>query len=74
MALMEALTGDCFYIGAMGSKRSTEARIGRLRQLDLSEAQLSRLVAPIGLPIGSKTPAEIAMAIAGDLVRAIRRP
>ncbi|MDX1693239.1 MAG: XdhC family protein [Ketobacteraceae bacterium] len=73
MALMEALTRECFYVGAMGSKRSTEARLGRLRELGLSPAQLDRLIAPVGLDIGSKTPQEIAMAIAADLIRAIRR-
>lgn len=74
MGLMEALTADCFYIGAMGSAKSTAARMARLRDLGINDTQLSRLVAPVGLDIGSKTPAEIAMAIAADLVRAIRRP
>lgn len=74
MGLMEALRGDAFYIGAMGSKKSTQARIKRLQQLDLSQAQIDKLIAPIGLPIGSKTPAEIAMAVAADLVRFIRQP
>ncbi len=73
MALMEALTTDAFYVGAMGSMRTTEKRIQRLQQLDLTAAQLARLQAPVGLAIGSKTPAEIALSIAADLVRHIRR-
>ena len=72
MALMEALTTDAFYIGAMGSRKTTDARVQRLLQLDLTPVQIEKLRAPIGLPIGSKTPAEIAMAIAADLVRTIR--
>lgn len=73
MALMEALTGDAFYVGAMGSMRTTEKRLHRLQQLDLSPAQIARLHAPVGLAIGSKTPAEIALSIAADLVRHLRR-
>lgn len=73
MALMEALTTDCFYIGAMGSTKSSSARKSRLQELGITRSQLARLVAPVGLDIGSKTPAEIALAIAADLVRAVRR-
>ncbi|HVL00480.1 MAG TPA: XdhC family protein [Dongiaceae bacterium] len=73
MALMEALTGDSFYVGAMGSLRTTEKRLQRLQQLDLTPAQIARLHAPVGMAIGSKTPAEIALSIAADLVRHIRR-
>ncbi|MCG8672204.1 MAG: XdhC family protein [Pseudomonadales bacterium] len=74
MALMEALTTQAFYVGAMGSSKTTKARKERLRQLDLTTDQLEKLIAPIGLAIGSKTPAEIAMSIAADLVRHIRVP
>ena len=56
MGLMEALKTDAFYVGAMGSARTSASRRDRLRALDLSEAQIERLHAPIGLPIGSKTP------------------
>lgn len=73
MALMEALTTDAFYVGAMGSMRTTEKRLQRLQQLELTAAQMARLHAPVGLAIGSKTPAEIALSIAADLVRHIRR-
>ena len=69
MALMEALRHDLFYTGALGSIRTTEARLKRLRQLDLDEVQLARLHAPVGLPIGSKTPMEIAIAILAELTQ-----
>ncbi len=69
MALMEALQTDAWYVGALGSLRTTEKRLGRLRQLGLSEPQLARLNAPVGLDIGSKTPIEIAVAILAQLTQ-----
>ena len=56
MGLMEALKTDAFYVGAMGSDRTSANRLERLKQLDLSDMEIRRLHAPIGLPIGSKTP------------------
>lgn len=67
MGLMEALTTDAFYVGAMGSERTSAKRRARLRDLDLSGEQIARLRAPIGLPIGSKTPPEIAVAIVAEI-------
>ena len=67
MGLMEALTTDAFYVGAMGSERTSAKRRERLRDLDLRDDQIARLRAPIGLPIGSKTPPEIAVAIVAEL-------
>lgn len=68
MALMEALQeGEAFYIGAMGSERTSQQRRKRLLQLDLTEEQIDRLHAPVGLSIGSKTPPEIAIAILAEL-------
>ncbi|MGA0805907.1 MAG: XdhC family protein [Pseudohongiellaceae bacterium] len=69
MALMEALPSNAFYVGAMGSVRTSESRRRRLLQLDLTEAQVNRLHAPVGLAIGSKTPPEIAVAILAELTR-----
>ncbi|MCH7815256.1 MAG: XdhC family protein [Proteobacteria bacterium] len=63
MALMEALKTDAFYIGAMGSERTSAARRERLPELGLSAAEIDRLHAPIGFEIESKTPAEIAISI-----------
>jgi len=68
MGLMEALTTDAFYVGAMGSTRTSARRLERLRALDLDDAALARLHAPIGLPIGSKTPPEIAVAIMAEII------
>ncbi len=73
MALMEALTGDAWYVGALGSARTTAKRLPRLQQLGISEAQLARLHAPVGLDIGSKTPIEIAVAIMAQITQLRRR-
>lgn len=71
MALMEALRVDeFFYVGALGSRRASEARRARLSALGVSPPQLARLRAPVGIAINSHTPAEIAVAIAADLVAA----
>ena len=68
MALMEALQeSKAFYIGAMGSVRTSEQRCKRLLQLDISQEQIDTLHAPVGLSIGSKTPPEIAIAILAEL-------
>lgn len=75
MGLMEAFHTRAFYIGAMGSLKTSRQRRERLRLLDVSEQQLQRLHAPIGLDTGSKTPAEIAVSILAELtaVRAGKR-
>ena len=74
MALMEALGTDAWYVGALGSLRTTEKRLARLRQLDILAADIERLHAPVGLDIGSKTPIEIAVAIMAQLTRLRRKP
>jgi xanthine dehydrogenase accessory factor len=56
-----------WYVGALGSMRTTDKRLQRLRQLELPEAQIARLHAPVGLDIGSKTPNEIAISIMAEL-------
>jgi xanthine dehydrogenase accessory factor len=73
LGLMEALPGAFYYVGALGSQRSSAARRERLRSLGIGEAALARLHAPVGLDIGSHTPAEIAVSIAADLVASRRR-
>lgn len=73
MALMEALTTEAWYVGALGSARTTGKRLARLRALDLNESQIAKLHAPVGLPIGSKTPVEIAIAIMAQLTQLRRQ-
>jgi len=67
MALMEALTSDIFFVGALGSLQSHEQRRVRLRQLGVTEGQLNKLNAPVGLDIGSHTPPEIAVSIMAQI-------
>ncbi|PXX94745.1 XdhC family protein [Halomonas sp. LBP4] len=70
LAMIEAVRTPAFYIGVMGSRRTSEARAERLRRSGgLSEANIARLHMPIGLDLGSKTPAEIALAVMADIVR-----
>ncbi len=70
MALMEALGSRAFYVGALGSRRTQEARKERLLTLGLTPQQAARLHGPVGLPLGGRTPAEIAVSIAAELVAA----
>lgn len=69
MALMDALGTAAFYVGAIGSQRNCEARRKRLLQLGLSMQDIERLHAPVGLDIGSHTPAEIALSIMAEITR-----
>ena len=70
MALMEALKSDAFYVGALGSRRNQATRKQRLMEhFDLSAASLERLHGPVGLSIGAKTPAEIAVSIIAQIVQ-----
>ena len=70
MALMEALNSQAFYVGALGSKRNQATRKARLAEhFGLSEQALSRLHGPVGLNLGAKTPAEIAVSIVAQIVQ-----
>lgn len=69
MALLDALVSPAFYVGAIGSQRNCQARRERLRDIGLSPAQVNRLHAPTGIPIGSHTPAEIAVSILAEITR-----
>jgi len=68
LALLEALKSPAFYVGALGSRGNTATRKERLAMFDLSAAEIARLHGPIGLDIGSKTPAEIAVSILAEVV------
>jgi xanthine dehydrogenase accessory factor len=67
LALMEALQSDAFYVGAIGSRQNNAKRRERLKLFDVSDAQLNKLHGPIGMYIGSKTPAEIAISILAEM-------
>jgi xanthine dehydrogenase accessory factor len=70
MALMEALNSQAFYVGALGSKRNQATRKARLMEhFGLTESQLARLHGPVGLNLGAKTPAEIAVSIVAQIVQ-----
>jgi len=70
MALLEALGSDAFYVGALGSRRNQEARKKRLAEhFGLTAAQLARLHGPVGLRIGARTPAEIAVSIVAEIIQ-----
>ncbi|HRF08948.1 MAG TPA: XdhC family protein [Xanthobacteraceae bacterium] len=71
-ALLHALATDCFYIGALGSRKTNAARLERLKAQGMSETQLARIHAPIGLDIGAVSPAEIAISILAEIVGTLR--
>jgi xanthine dehydrogenase accessory factor len=67
MALMEALKSPAFYVGALGSRANNAKRRERLREVDVTDAQIARLHGPIGLYIGSRTPPEIAVSVLAEI-------
>jgi xanthine dehydrogenase accessory factor len=71
-ALMHALARECFYIGALGSKKTHGRRVDRLKERGADADALARIHAPIGLPIGAVSPAEIAVAIMGEITARLR--
>ena len=73
-ALMLALRSDAFYIGALGSTRTHAKRVARLSEAGLPEAALARLHAPIGLDIGGRSPAEVAVSIIAEATERLRKP
>jgi xanthine dehydrogenase accessory factor len=68
-----ALNANCFYVGALGSKKTHAKRVERLLALGASQDKLSRIKAPIGLDIGASSPAEIAVATLGQIISAFRK-
>jgi xanthine dehydrogenase accessory factor len=73
-ALLHALARDCFYIGALGSKKTHARRVQRLKEQGVSEADMARIHSPIGLAIGAVSPAEIAVAIMAEVTARLRQP
>ncbi|MGE6786017.1 XdhC family protein [Ensifer adhaerens] len=68
-----ALAAGCFYVGALGSRKTHATRVERLRQTGVSDAEIARIRAPVGLDIGAASPAEIAVAILAEIIEALRR-
>ena len=71
-ALLHALSRDCFYIGALGSRKTHAARLRRLSELGFQQADLDRILGPVGLNIGAISPAEMAVSIMGQVISVLR--
>ncbi len=72
-ALCIGLASNAFYVGALGSRKTHQARCQRLQEAGLNEEQLSRIHAPIGLNIGAKSPSEIAISIVAEITAVLRK-
>ena len=72
--LVAALRSDCFYVGALGSRKTHGRRLERLTEAGFDETATDRIHAPIGLDIGAVSPAEIALAILAEIVQTLRGP
>ncbi|MCB1490519.1 MAG: XdhC family protein [Rhodobiaceae bacterium] len=73
-ALTAAFEAGCFYIGALGSRKTHARRVERLTEAGVSTDALARMKAPIGLPVNASTPAEIAVAVLAEIIGELRRP
>lgn len=72
-ALREVLLGDAFYIGSLGSRKTHASRMQRLRAEGVDEKALSRIHAPVGIHLGGRRPAEIALAIMAEIIQTLRQ-
>jgi xanthine dehydrogenase accessory factor len=73
-ALLHAFARDCFYIGALGSRKTHAKRADRLKTQGAKESDIARIHAPIGLSIGAVSPAEIAVSIMAEITASLRTP
>ena len=71
-AIAAALAADCFYVGALGSRKTHAKRLERLADRGVSAEQAQRIHAPIGLDIRAQSPAEIAVAVLAQAIAALR--
>ncbi|MBS3647444.1 XdhC family protein [Pseudaminobacter sp. 19-2017] len=71
-ALKSALEAGCFYVGALGSRKTHASRVKRLQDAGMSDSEIARIHAPIGLDIGASSPAEIAVAVLAQVIQALR--
>jgi len=71
--LLVALESRAFYIGSLGSRRTHVNRVDRLIAAGVSEATMARIHAPVGLDIGARTPAEIALSVIAQVTEALRK-
>lgn len=73
-ALTVALRSPAFYVGALGSRKTHAARLERLRAHGFTDAELARIHAPVGLDLGARSPAEIAVSILAEITQRLRQP
>ena len=73
-ALQVALRSDAFFIGCLGSRKTHASRLRRLSKEGFADADLERVQGPVGLPIGSRSPAEIAVSVIAQITQALRKP
>jgi xanthine dehydrogenase accessory factor len=73
-ALLHALARGCFYIGALGSRKTHARRVDRLKAQGAKDSDIARIHAPIGLPIGAVSPSEIAVSIMAEITAQLRLP
>jgi len=72
-ALEAALSAECFYVGALGSRKTHAKRVERLKEKGFSDEQIARIKAPIGVDIGAVSPAEIAVSVLAEIVLSLRK-